>query len=76
MMFRTRDKNGVLFTASSTDNTQTITLEVIVVGVVLFFFFYSHPADLTFNLLSCSACRAKVLEVSKKCKAKIVKYYL
>ena len=28
MMFRTRDRNGVLFTASSTDNTQTITLEV------------------------------------------------
>ncbi|KAL8590527.1 hypothetical protein ACOMHN_010963 [Nucella lapillus] len=28
MMFRTRDENGVLFTASSTDNTQTITLEI------------------------------------------------
>lgn len=28
MMFRTRAKNGVLFTASSTDNRQTVTLEI------------------------------------------------
>lgn len=27
-MFRTRDENGVIFTAASTDNTQTISLEV------------------------------------------------